>query len=131
MYAVEVLAQFLKLLRKCVLIVRHVQESLRRGIDEAVLLPDREHVALQAELFEGFVADAAYFDALRSADVREDLVVVVENVADFLHLLVAIATVLITEQLVKCLQLIELQYAVMVQVCCHEDLLDVLQLLSL
>lgn len=97
MYAVQVLAQLLKLLRKRVLIVRHVQEGLCRGIDEAILLPDREYVALQAELFEGVVADAPYFNTLGPADVRKDLAVVVENVADFLHLLVAITTVLIAE----------------------------------
>ena len=113
------------------MIVRHVEERLGRGIDEAILLPDREDVLIQAQLLKRLVADASHSDALRSLDVGVGLAELVEEITNLDHLLVSIPARLIAKEIIEGLQLVELENVIVVQISCHEDLIDVLKLLSL
>ena len=129
--AVEVGTELFEFRGECLVVVCHVQEGPSRRIDEAVLLPDGEDIFLQAHVFEPIERNRSDFDALGSFEVVVHLRILIKQSPDLLHLLIVIATVLVTEKLIESLQLTELNYAVVFQVRGHEDLIDILQLLSL
>ena len=113
------------------MIVSHVEERLCCSVDEAVLLPDCEDIPVQTKLLERLVADASHSDALRSLDVGVGLAEFVEEITNLDHLLVSIPARLIAKEIIEGLQLVELENVIVVQISCHEDLIDVLKLLSL
>ena len=59
------------------------------------------------------------------------LSVLIEEGADLVHLQVHVTAVLTTKQAIERLELIERDNTVVIQVTGHEDLIDVLHLLSL
>ena len=95
--------KLLKLICERLLIVRHVEESLRRCINEAILLPNSENILIQTEFLEVLIADTTNLDALRSLDIRVSLRVLVEQVTNLKQLFLFISTVLITEKFVQSL----------------------------
>ena len=77
------------------MIICHVEESLGRRIDKAVLLPDGKDVPIQAQFLEGLIANASHFHTLRTLDIGVSLAVLVEQVSNLDHLLISIPTGLI------------------------------------
>ena len=129
--ALKILAQLFKLHRERFLVVCHVEESPRRSIYKAVLLPDREYIPFQAKFLKGLITDTFDFHPLCTSDIRVDFAKLIEYVSNFDHLLVAIPAILIAEKLIKGFQLVKLEDTVIIQISCHEDLIDVLKFLRL
>ena len=128
---VQVDAEFLELLSEHSLVVRDVKISLCGCVDEAVLLPDREHILLQAQVLKVVDIDGSDPYAFGPFDLGAVSRVLIEKVPYLLHLHAQVTSMLIAKELVERLELAEFKHSIVLKICGREYVIDVLKLLCL
>ena len=114
------------------MLIGDIEELTRCSVDKTILLANRENVFFKTKIFEPIVDDASDFQTFFT-NLRVDMVlsIFIEQATNLSHLRVHIPTVLTAEKSIERLELIKCDDAIAIKVTCMENLMNILQFLSL